>query len=335
MATTNWASADLFYEEYPRTFRFLQDLVLAMEECAKNIGKKSFFGKDKGLIAVEKFEKALTSTLLAMVADGIISKNDSPSEIRLHLLNMIKLFASVFPNWQLAYVFAYTFFERTAETAEKKIKEIMMFMSGVFREAAETMEATEELQVIFEKAKQGDASAQCNLGVMFMEGQGVSQNYAEAVNWYRKAAEQGDVEAQYFLGSMYGDGQGVPQSDVEAVKWYRKAAEQGFASAQHNLGAMYAQGRGVSQSNIEAVKWCYKAAEQGFAKAQYSLGGMYLLGQGVPLNSEEAYMWFYIAVTNGYEDAQELLALIENEESYQVISIAKQRAQEFLAKQAQ
>ena len=34
------------------------------------------------------------------------------------------------------------------------------------------------------------------------------------------------------LGVMYSDGQGVPQNDAEAVRWYRLAAEQGHAEAQ-------------------------------------------------------------------------------------------------------
>ncbi len=38
---------------------------------------------------------------------------------------------------------------------------------------------------------------------------------------------------------MYDNGQGVPQDYAEAVKWYRLAAEQGYAYAQYNLGVMY------------------------------------------------------------------------------------------------
>ena len=49
-------------------------------------------------------------------------------------------------------------------------------------------------------------------------------------------AEQGDASAQFRLGFMYNTGEGVPQDDAEAVKWYRLAAEQGDASAQFNLG---------------------------------------------------------------------------------------------------
>ncbi len=51
-------------------------------------------------------------------------------------------------------------------------------------------------------------------------------------------AAQGDAHAQFNLGVMYDKGRGVSQDYAEAVKWYRKAAEQGHASAQHNLGVM-------------------------------------------------------------------------------------------------
>ena len=40
----------------------------------------------------------------------------------------------------------------------------------------------------------------------------------------RKAADQGSVHAQCYLGTMYAQGQGVPQSYKEALAWYRKAA---------------------------------------------------------------------------------------------------------------
>ena len=47
-----------------------------------------------------------------------------------------------------------------------------------------------------------------------------------------QAAEQGNATAQYNLGVMYDNGQGVRQDDAQAVQWYRKAAEQGHAKAQ-------------------------------------------------------------------------------------------------------
>ena len=52
----------------------------------------------------------------------------------------------------------------------------------------------------------------------------------------RQRAEQGDAQAQADLGFRHSTGQGVPQDDVQAVAWYRKAADQGYAGAQFNLG---------------------------------------------------------------------------------------------------
>ncbi|MCA6070689.1 MAG: sel1 repeat family protein [Endomicrobium sp.] len=52
-------------------------------------------------------------------------------------------------------------------------------------------------------ADQGDAWAQNNLGAMYDKGEGVQQNYNEALKWYRKAADQGHVEAQSKLEGIY------------------------------------------------------------------------------------------------------------------------------------
>lgn len=69
----------------------------------------------------------------------------------------------------------------------------------------------------------------------------------------RKKAEQGDAGAQYDLGLMYDNGQGVAQNYKEAVKWYKHSAEQGHAEAQNALGIVYANGQSVSQDYEEAV----------------------------------------------------------------------------------
>ncbi len=53
------------------------------------------------------------------------------------------------------------------------------------------------------------------------------------------SAEQGDARAQYNLGLMYVNGRGVPQDYEKAIDWFTKSAEQGFAGAQNNLGVMY------------------------------------------------------------------------------------------------
>jgi TPR repeat protein len=64
----------------------------------------------------------------------------------------------------------------------------------------------------------------------------VTQDYKEAIKWWRKAADQGNDWAQEKLGYMYQYGQGVAQDYKEAMKWYRKAVVQGNDRAQKSLG---------------------------------------------------------------------------------------------------
>lgn len=118
------------------------------------------------------------------------------------------------------------------------------------------------------KATRGDAQAQCELGVMYRDGNGVKRNYDTAFWWFLKASERGSVEAQYQAGEMYWAGQGTMQDYGEALKHYRKAAEQGSVNAQRKLGEMYTRGVGVEYDANEARKWYRKAAEQGNEYAQ-------------------------------------------------------------------
>ncbi len=57
--------------------------------------------------------------------------------------------------------------------------------------------------------------------------EGVAQESDDAVASLRAAAEQGDADAQYELGLMYLEGLGVKQDNVEAYAWIRTAAAQG------------------------------------------------------------------------------------------------------------
>ena len=56
--------------------------------------------------------------------------------------------------------------------------------------------AIAESEDLVNKAEQGDADAQYELGRMYIVGDGVPQDYDEAFRWFWKSAEQGDAKAQ-------------------------------------------------------------------------------------------------------------------------------------------
>ena len=62
-----------------------------------------------------------------------------------------------------------------------------------------------------------------------------SGEYATALRELRPLAETGNANAQFNLGVMYGQGQGVAQDYDEAIRWFCMAADQGHSMAQFNL----------------------------------------------------------------------------------------------------
>ncbi|HXT19997.1 MAG TPA: hypothetical protein VN923_04525 [Thermoanaerobaculia bacterium] len=157
-------------------------------------------------------------------------------------------------------------------------------------------------------AEQGHANAQHVLGVFYYHGRGVRRDEAEAIKWWRRAAEQGQASAQYWLAGEYKYGLGgLPESPAEAARWYRKSAEQGNAHAQSSLGDLYESGLGVPQSDAEAVAWYRKAADQNEVTAQTALAGMYADGRGVAKDEKEAAHLYLEAADSGFNVAMTYL----------------------------
>ena len=152
-------------------------------------------------------------------------------------------------------------------------------------------------------ANKGNAEAQFDLGVMYAEGHGVPQDYAEALKLFRLAADQGDAEAQYNIAVMYRDGNGVLRDFAAALKGFRLAADQGLATAQTNLGVMYEKGKEYRKTTLRLWRWHRLAANQGLAVAQHNLGLMYAAGRGVSKDIVGAYMWFSLSASQGEQNA--------------------------------
>ena len=53
---------------------------------------------------------------------------------------------------------------------------------------------------------------------MYYRGEGVSQNYAEAMRWFQAAADQGHAVSLYNLGMMYRQGKGTTQDREKKKK---------------------------------------------------------------------------------------------------------------------
>jgi putative methionine-R-sulfoxide reductase with GAF domain len=88
---------------------------------------------------------------------------------------------------------------------------------------------------------------------------------ADTLEQLRQLAERGDPSGEYALGARYAFGDGVGQNYSEAVRWFFRAAEQGHVISQATLGAYYMAGRGVTMDLSKAYFWAYVARAGGDA----------------------------------------------------------------------
>jgi hypothetical protein len=207
-------------------------------------------------------------------------------------------------------------------------------LEEIVRTAHAGRRAFDEAMALLERAKGGDAEAQCRVGTLYREGEGLHCSAELAAAWYHRSASRGVPEAQYRLGECYYLGEGVPEDEAEARRWLQAAAEHGIAAAQFRLSvltdgaeafhwcseaagqgfaaAQYRHGAGYFHGGdfTEAVHWYRKAAEQGFAEAQYALGDMYANGYGVPPDAAVAADWFRKALAQADDAAEEDLAAL-------------------------
>ena len=169
-------------------------------------------------------------------------------------------------------------------------------------------EAKQKLYSFYSKslekfAKEGDAQAQYEVGMDYLEMKDLKNNTEVAGKWFLAAKTQGHADATSKLYSFYS-------------KSLELAAKEGDAQAQYEVGMDYLEGNGVAKKAATAAMWLDKAKAQGHkeatdkfytfyskqletyaksgdAKAQYWVGEAYLNGIEVDQNYRNAAKYFY------------------------------------------
>ena len=86
-----------------------------------------------------------------------------------------------------------------------------------------------------EAAGEGYALSLSNLGVLYMNGEGVARSPEIAANLFKQGAEKGDPNGMFFYAGCLEQGLGVPKDFKTAVEWFKRSARAG---------------------NPRAVEWC-------------------------------------------------------------------------------
>jgi TPR repeat protein len=74
-------------------------------------------------------------------------------------------------------------------------------------------------------AEQGYVPAEAAIAMMYANGKGVQQNYAEAGKWWIKASEGGDLLATRHTWNLFRNGEGVARDRNIANQWAKVIGE--------------------------------------------------------------------------------------------------------------
>ncbi len=127
-------------------------------------------------------------------------------------------------------------------------------------------------------AKKNNPDALYNIGLLYMKGLGVDEDFRAAKHWFKQAAKYGSVDAAYNLGVMYKKRRFGYPSSKDALYWWRQAAERGHPESQFNLGVMLAYGNGTGKDVSAALKLWQQAANQNNMSAIQTLAQVYEKG---------------------------------------------------------
>mmetsp|Transcript_31054 Transcript_31054/g.61213 ORF Transcript_31054/g.61213 Transcript_31054/m.61213 type:complete len:662 (+) Transcript_31054:189-2174(+) len=128
------------------------------------------------------------------------------------------------------------------------------------------------------QAKGGDPAAMYELGKLHEDGAGGGAGRADsarkAAELYENAGEQGVAAAYIDLGVMYLNGNGVEKDQRKALECFKKAADMGEAQAQNLMGYLKLS----SKDYEEARAYFEAAALQEWPESLFYLGEMELTG---------------------------------------------------------
>ena len=176
-------------------------------------------------------------------------------------------------------------------------------------------------------AKEGNAAAHNNLGVLTLQGKGVKQDNAKAIEHFRAAASLGYLDAQTALGIMYYKGELLDRNMDAALGYLGNAAKFGNLGAMTHLGHLYWKGKHVKQDYAKALNYYRLAAERGDHAAANDYGLMLMEGHGTDVNMIDAYAWIVYA-ESGLHKGKRNIGII-TEKMGDDLEAGKQREKKF------
>lgn len=120
---------------------------------------------------------------------------------------------------------------------ERKLVREFAEIEAEYRKRIASKEFWEHYDELTSSALEGNAASQNSLGELYYEGDELEQDFEQAVFWFKEAAKQKHPDAMYNLGICFINGEGVEQNKSTGLGFIRQAAKLGSKAAkQYNGG---------------------------------------------------------------------------------------------------
>lgn len=139
------------------------------------------------------------------------------------------------------------------------------------------------------------------IGVRYLRGQGVEQDFKQAEKWFIRGIEFQDYISYNNLGFMYYHGIGVEKDINKGVAYIKKAAKQEYGPAYFNLGYAYYQ-RNHPGDLMQAFNYFTSATKKRNFLAWYYKGIMFEQGFPGQLKSIETAVYYFKVFSESAEE---------------------------------
>ena len=183
----------------------------------------------------------------------------------------------------------------------------MRLLAGMYDRGNGVKEDPAQALAWYRRAAPNDAEAKFQVADMLEKGRGAPRDARAALTALREAAAMGHQQATLTLAFRLETGGGVGRDYEEAAIWYGRAADRGHVPSMLKLGEWNTRGRGVPKDETKALAWYQRAAERGSAQGAWETAQAYLRGRGTAANETEGVAWLRKAAELGSADAVEEL----------------------------
>lgn len=153
----------------------------------------------------------------------------------------------------------------------------------------------------------GNHLAAYNIGLMYLNGEGVAKNSNEAYRWFKisnDSYQERYTNRVFFpaaiqMAKMLETGTGVTRDDKEAVKLWLSATKENSPDAMLGYAKMVLAGRGTIKNPSVAINYLTRAANKWNIEAMAILANLYAKNTAVDnkTNLVEAGKWYVILST--------------------------------------